>query len=165
VPIATLWLPVFRRRRSAGLTPPTFPPNLISAIIATAALDPALSGVLAWWKDELPPIPKGATAPATYGLVSRAGSTLLWNTVGSVWHSERIRFRVYSLDADTAESLAEALIAAVPAWGSLDYQTGFSIPMFEAGTMSAKNPKRRSGDPGSWYAEVKFEARCKRGRA
>jgi hypothetical protein len=155
----------FGAAKREGYTAPYLPPNLIAAIVARASADPALAGISGgFWKDELPATPAGGTAPESYCVVSRAGSSLLWNLVGSVWVAERIRFRTYHADPDQAESLGESLIAAVPAWGSLDYRTGFSIPLVEAGTSSGKTAKRRSGDVGAWYSETTFTARCKRGR-
>ena len=133
------------------------PPNLVAAIIARATADSTLAGIDRFWKDETPPAPT-----ATYCVISRTGSTLLWNLVGSVWASERIRFRVYATDADVAESLGETLLRSVPAWGSLDYQTGFSIPMVEAGIVSSKVVKRRTGDKSAWSVDVTFTARCNR---
>jgi hypothetical protein len=137
------------------------PPNLMAAIQAMAMADATLAGIVGGFQRGN--LAAGSTAPS-YCMFCRAGSTPNAWTSTSEWKNEHVRFRVYATDGDTAEALGEQLIASVKAWGALDYQNGYAIPLIEVGALSEPTSNRRTGDKAAWYVEATFNARCRRGR-
>lgn len=158
--------PIGRRRLLLlqGVGKASLPPNLMAAIQAKATADASLAGIVGGFlRGALPPVGNGVASPASYCVFRSRGASPYFKSNTSEWKDERICFRVYATDGDTAEALGRALQLSIPKWGPLFYQNGTSIPLFGDGIMNEPTPNRRTGDKAAWYVEVNFSARCRLG--
>ena len=117
--------------------------------------DSNLADLAGLWLDQAPA--KEATTVAT---VSFAGGAELQRS-DTTRISERIcRFRVYSLDADTATVQGQTLADRVKAWGNLFWSGGYSIAFYERSRSDgAKIVAQPVGAKPRYYFEVSMIAR------
>lgn len=133
------------------------PPSLAGAIARKVATTDSLSELTDLSLTRAKPNPG-----PSYSVIHNTGSGNYFTSSSSEWKDDRITIRILASDAVTVNRLGLAFAAAVKAWGSLDFEGGYSIPLFETGRRHEEVKSKRAGENGSFLFELIYSARCRR---
>lgn len=131
--------------------------NLAEAIEAKfLATAKPVGGLTALYESEA-----GESPTLPYAVYTIAAGPTYYHSSTSYWRDNRVRFKVIAAQQQDADS-ARDWLAGLMGVGDYPYQTGFSIPFFEANQGEGKEPGWGRGTARMFNAWVEYSARCKR---